>query len=351
MSKDNSSSHFTVANVQLLADNLPCVNQLDSIIVPIKGDKYEFEIYNRNKAKNIVLPFYDTCSDSFFDYFDYRTNLSLKNKVLKNDYISEVNNVFVILHYLSDTTGIKIKPDAIKLNQKEGHSVLVRKKDYVNNSTWQLETAIQTLHQSCSKMEKNERIDEKLFDYKIDSMLLDSYYLFTDKSLNTVNIYIPDKSVSKIQNLWNLLTSQFDITKAQYNYIILSEAIDSVNVNLYFNDIVKFYPLSLSEESGIKYEKGSNYIKLHDIKSTHSNNHGTYRLFRMSKDDNKAYSAEGIYNNARYNKFSFFAQRVGTEKLQWIRIFFASTVLAYLVSILFMYMNKFLRVFKKNKTR
>ena len=343
MTKDTISTHFVNATIDILADELPYLNSLDSIITPLDDDQLSIKIKNKGKEDNMVLPYYSKCDDSYFDFFDIQTNLSLKKKLHNNNYINEVANVFAMLHFKSEESCGK--KEIRKIGQ-ESHSALVLKSEKASSSKWLLETEVKKLHLSCQEKEEQKKIENRMFDFNTDSLFLKSYYLFSDQLTDSVCVKASNERKSNFVRIWNLLTSDFDITKAQYNLIVLSEAIDSLDLCIYFNDIIKLSPISVEDKSGIRIEKGSNFVKLYNIKSNHTPNHGIYRLFKLSDDLYNGYNAEGIYNNARYNNISFFAQRISSEKIQWIRLFVLSSLLAYLVSIFFLYLHKLLRAFK-----
>lgn len=172
----------------------------------------------------------------------------------------------------------------------------------------------------------------KIYDNK--KLLFDSVQVLENKSLcvissirDTVKVdnRIPHNQFFK----WLYLSvAPYDITRSEHCFVLFSEAIDTLNLRLRFDEKVSVSPSGIHQMYGNhrilyfddvttygdpKYEIASNYIYSELTKENFKN----YGYYRQKMNDNVIH---------------FWVKYESSQKLQWLRLFFLSSLLGLFIT-------------------
>lgn len=206
---------------------------------------------------------------------------------------------------------------------------------YTDVYFWAEEDHFIELLKSIRKWELNE-FRTSIFRFDDDDLLVNTYYGIGCQADSAVVIQNKEVPFQKIRRFFCLFFAPYDISKAQYDCTFMAHELDSTNINIKFAEgvdisvinhprLVDCKPMSdglVFRNLGIHVPKGINesFIQNFDGKSkTIVFNGWEFRNYK----ENEA--------------LTFYVKYLDSRNIQWIRLFFLTTIIAYLFTLIVKY--------------
>lgn len=337
-SKAYSDCHFTVADAELCFSNEG---------TGVLDECYAFSICNQKKDSLIPRPQVSTIdtlgaffTPSVLNKREVAIGLNLLGEVQKRNG-GQINNAFGVIRFSSPSNNI-IDHHEIKLYQGGNqNSFVINKNNTYDNASaefWDEEDTFYTLLDALRKWELSE-FKTSVFRFDDNDLMVNTYYGLGAQTDSAVIIKPIDNS--SWTDYLNLLFAPYDISKAKYDCTFMTYGVDSTNVLIRFNESVQISEI----DNASLIAKDLNSLKLSNwgVHQSLSLADAFYQSFD-GKSKNIEYNGWVLRNYKQNEALSFCVKFLESRTLQWFRLFFLTTFIAYLLAII---AKEFFHLFKK----
>lgn len=327
-SKAYSDCHFTIANVKLCFSNKN---------TGIQDERYEFSICNKKKDSLIVRPQVSTIdtlgaffTPSILNNRDVAIGQNLLGKVQRRNG-GHINNAFGAIRFSSPFNN-STKYHEVELYQGGNpNSYIINKNNTYDNASaefWHEEDVFYTLLDALRKWELDE-YRTSIFRFSDEGLMVNTYYGLGEHNDSTV--IIKPKENTSWTDFLNLLLAPYDISKAKYDCMFMAYELDSTNVQIRFNESVEISEIDNSSfvDKDLNSLRFSNWGVRQSVNLTD----GFYISFD-GKSKTSNYDGWAIRNYKEDEALSFNVKFLESRTLQWFRLFFLTTIIAYLLAII-----------------
>lgn len=330
MSKQASSdTHYISADVEFLFTNGDrCIKQ----------EKYSYKIANKQKHLLTIKPRFmsiDTTTVYFSPKINGSQNLQIGSKVLNDNAEKygnfKVTNIFGAIRFSKDIMG---KSQRLQFDSKispDHKSFVVYKRGNLidlSSNSWLEEEDFYRLIAGLREWEKKDT-RAAIFDFEDKTTWVNTYYGIGSQTADNVEIEFGDNDEYRTIGFIRKLLSPFDISKAQIDLAFIAYQLDSVRLKLRFTEGV-----SISDFNNKKLaEAGINELSF--INMGIGLPEPIYDSFRFLSSGEKLTVIYEENDNRKFKEedcLSLFINFVESRNLQWIRLFFLTTVIAYLLT-------------------
>lgn len=327
-SKAYSDCHFTIADVKLCFSNEE---------TGVQDECYVFSIRNKKKDSLIARPqvsSIDTLgaffTPSVLNNRNVAMGLNLLGKV-KNRNGGQINNAFGAIRFSSPINN-SINHHEVEIYQGGNqNSYIINKNNTYDNALaefWDEEDTFYTLLDAFRKWELSE-YKTSIFRFNDEELMVNTYYGLGGENDSTV--IIKPKENTSWTDFLNILLAPYDISKAKYDCTFMTYEVDSTNVLIRFNE-----PVEISDiDNALLVAK--------DMNSLRFSNWGVRQSLNLSdafcqsydgKSKTVIYDGWTLRNYKQNEALSFSVKFLESRTLQWFRLFFLTTVIAYLLAII-----------------
>ena len=320
MSKQETRMKYVSANLQFDISN--CNLYRDD------AESYYFELTDKQPHQDIYRPKFSKPSDCF-NIVGNPYSQEISKKMLASFFSEDsIGNMYYVYYARTAKGKIPSFNSSSFVNGKRGSQSIYLVKDYPSVLDIQdLEDLLYEAIVKAKSAEKNRRFLESVFDYDSEKMRTTSISIMTHKNICNASVV---KNVSGLPYFFRQLTTLFapyDITKAGYKFYIFSESVDSVTMTLNFDENVDLSPCNRP------YNKQGKRSFLFDNLATRALEGLPNEPFLW--EINTKYgrvNAEKYQRCANRDYISLWAKFEASERLQWIRLFFLTSLLAYFIT-------------------
>ena len=336
-SKAYSDCHFTIADVKLGFSNED---------TGVQDECYAFSICNKKKDSLISRPqvsSIDTLgaffTPSVLNNRNVAIGLNLLGIVQKRNG-GQINNAFGAIRFSSPINNSTNHHEVELYQGGNQNSYIIHKNNTYDNASaefWDEEDTFYTLLDAFRKWELSE-YKTSIFKFNDEELMVNTYYGLGENTDSTV-IIKPKESTSWTDFL-NLLLAPYDLSKAKYDCTFMTYEVDSTNVLICFDESVEISEIDNAS------------LVAKDLNSLRFSNWGVRQSLNLSdafcqsydgKSKTVVYDGWTLRNYKQNEALSFSVKFLESRTLQWFRLFFLTTVIAYLLAII---AKDFFRFFK-----
>lgn len=311
----------------------------------ISEECYTFYIRNHKKDSVIAHPqvsTVDTLAAFFCPSIIHKRNVSsgrdLLQKVIKSNGVIE--NAFGVIRFSSPGRSEFERHKMELYNGGNSNSFIVQKSNTYENAYlefWAEEDVFYTLLASLRKWELDE-YRTSIFRFSDEDLMVNTYYGLGEH-IDSAVVIKPQKKTSWT-DFFNLLFAPYDISKATYDCMFLTNELDSTNVLIRFNESVEISKI----DNASLVSKDLNSLRFSNLGVRPSINllDGFYISFD-GKPKTFNYDGWALRNYKRNEVLSFNVKFLESRSLQWIRLFFLTTIIAYLIAMVGKYLMQLLK--------
>lgn len=175
------------------------------------------------------------------------------------------------------------------------------------------------------------------FQIDIQNFVINSYSILTSKFKEVKTVHETPR-FSGLRLLVKIF-EPYDITREDHKFVFHTQAVDTLGFIVKFDEKVETSPMNRTPSYN-NYQE----IVFDDI-TTHGETKydaGTKYLYSDIKQRSATFHISYYQQKARENTLSFWVKYVSSEKLQWFRLFFLTTVLGYCITRLIILMGNFI---------
>ena len=206
-------------------------------------------------------------------------------------------------------------------------------------SFWLEESTFQEVLNGLRKWEKSE-FRTSVFSFNDNDTDVNTFYGFGADTNRPVIIQDKKSSYGSFRRLINLLVAPYDISKAQYDCAIMSYGIDSISLNITFDEGVETSEIS----SPSLLEIDAHHIKFANI-GNNLPKELTAIFNQASVDETRTFDVAGnlIREYKEKGTISLSVKFLESKNWQWIRLFILTTFITYLFSKIIKYAIRLLK--------
>lgn len=332
-----SRSHFTVADMDLHFSNRG---------TGISAERYTFCIIHKMKDSSIARP-QESTIDTLGAFFTpcilnerkVAIGLSLLDKVQKRNG-GNISNAFGLIRFSSPLANPKEYHEMELYNGGNPNSFVVQKSNTYENASiefWDEEDTFYTLLDALRKWELGE-YRTSIFRFDNEELMVNTYYGFGSHVDSTV--VIQPKTSSTLVDYLHMLFLPYDISKAKFDCSLMTYEIDSTNVTISFDESVEISRID-------------NYAFVSkDVKKLNFTNWGICKTLGLADAFHQSYDGKSktvVFNGWDLRDYkqdealTFNVKFLESSTIQWFRLFFLTTIIAYLLAII---VKMFYQLFK-----
>lgn len=306
----------------------------------ISEECYTFYIKNQKKDSLIAKPQISTVDTlaalfcpSIINKRDVSSGLNILQKVGKRN--KGIENAFGVIRFSSQNRS-HIEHHNVQLYQGgNSNSFVVQKNNTYENAYlefWEEEDVFYSLLEALRKWELDE-YRTSIFRFTEENLIVNTYYGFGETADSAVVIN-PRKNTSWTDIL-DLLLSPYDISKARYDCSFMVYELDSTNVHIRFNEGVEISDIDNSN------------LVAKDVNKLDFVNLGLYLPKGMSdvfyrnfdgRSTTTLFDGWDLRDYKQNQMLSFNVKFLESRNLQWIRLFFLTTIIAFLIAMIGKYL-------------
>ncbi len=340
MSLSNSDrQHFIVADAEIILSNeKSCVST----------ERYKFSVLDKEKTSNVfprtasldTLAAYITPS-SGNNFLVTKGEKRLRRGMESNN-MQKIENAFGAIR-VSSPAKVKAGGNGDEsFNGADKSSFTLHKYGAMEGTSfglWTEEKAFSVMLRTLREWEKNE-YRPSIFNYEDGNTDINTYYGFSNDANAPLIIENQKSHNAKLQHILNILFAPYDISKAQYDCVVIGYGIDSTNINIQFDEGVEISEINATSMK----EKDTRHIKLENMGIRYPKGMENF-LYQSFTADSRGVNVDGV-EMRKYilDETLFFSVKyLESNNWQWIRLFFLTTIITYLFTKVFTY---FTRIFK-----
>lgn len=320
---------FTIAEVDLLLTNgfdVPCNQEKQHF-----AEKYSFRLLSKPKRQDVSLPQYHAL-DSVLRFISRNDNGSITmrdgaelfvqgQRVAKGQ---DMCNLFGVVHYSSQSATPLLEHPQVRACE---NGVIFVKHELcdanLSDGLWWEEDVFQHNLNFFREKERELEARDLMFNYRDMGMSFQTSYLAGhcgSKDFSTSLKYNPN---GWLKYSLKIFLAPFDITKAQFDCVVFSHEIDSVNLRLSFMEGVQISCTSNLEPNKVDMH----HISFCDI--------GRVRSPELRKAIHRVSPAMqqikygDIVQQKHDGGTSLFVTYLSYRNIQWLRLFILTTILAF----------------------
>ena len=325
----DKEDHFVCANIDLIL-----TNGYDDLQDNFKQDlteRYSFSILNKEKKQGVLKPEYHAI-DSVLRFISRNVDgrISMKDGTLlycqglREAKGIEISNMFGIVHFSSKpATPFTNHPKVQKCNNGIVFVKHEKCEDLSSNGLWWEESTFLHNMETFREQERLLEARDLMFNYPEDGMSFQTAYVSGFSGCNDIEASISCTPVGWLKRTFRILLAPYDITKAQFDCVVFSHEIDSLNVRFKFIEGVK-----ISDAGNIKPSKSNmfsiDFPNVGRINSTELSNF----IYRTSPAKMKIQYGD-VIRQKNESGISLFVSFLSCRNIQWLRLFILTTILAY----------------------
>lgn len=293
----------------------------------IEGDSemsYKFISDNRKKRDNVLAPqYYNMEAISRLSGLDFNeiSRYALKAHVP----MDSLTDLYTVVNLeTASSPNIKYSED-ITPRQK---SVFIHREFLMGDNDFRITHAYLVEHALLSAIEQeNKHLTNSIFLFGNQRLVNKSYYVLTSKGKE-----VESDSRHSTQGVTKWIAKFFepsDITRERHSFIIHSEAIDTLSLKLRFDEKVELSPLNREPSA-----EGSQTLLFDDITTCGEAIYASDSKYLYSDVGSRSANFHLSYyrQKGRENSFSFWVKYMSSEKIQWLRLFFLTTLLGFFLT-------------------
>ena len=325
----DTKDHFVCANIDLILTN--GYDDLQDNFKQNLAERYSFSILNKGKKQGVLKPEYHAI-DSVLRFISRNVNgrISMKDGTLlyrqgqREAKGIEISNMFGIVHFSSKPATPFTKHPKV---QKCHNGIVFIKnekcEDCSSNGLWWEESTFLHNMETFREQERLLEARDLMFNYPKDGMSFQTAYVSSFSGCNDIEASISYTPAGWLKRTFRILVAPYDITKAQFDCVIFSHEIDSINIRFNFIEGVK-----ISDAGNIKPSKSNmfsiDFPNVGRINSTELNKF----VYRTSPAKMKIQYGD-VIRQKNESGISLFVSFLSCRNIQWLRLFILTTILAY----------------------
>lgn len=325
----DTEDRFVCANIDLILTNGH--DDLQGNYKQNLAERYSFSILNKGKKQGVLKPEYHAI-DSVLRFISKNVDgrISMKDGTLlyrqgqREAKGNEISNMFGIVHFSSKPAiPFTEHPKVQKCNN--GIVFLKHEKceNCSSNGLWWEESVFLNNMSFFREQERLLEAKDLMFNYPNDGMSFQTAYVSGFSDCNDIEAstnYIP---TGWLKSTFRIFLAPYDITKAQFDCVVFSHEIDSLNVRFNFVEGVE-----ISDAGNIKPIKSNMYsIVFSNVGRINSTDFSKF-LYRTSPAKMEIEYGD-VIRQKNESGISLFVSFLSYRNIQWLRLFILTTILAY----------------------
>lgn len=320
--------HFVEANVELVFTNGFDILQEQTKLQ--LADKYSFIIHDKPKRQDVSPPQYSK-NDSIMRFIsrNHEGMIPMKDGALlylQGQSISrglDICNLYGVIHYASlSSLPFTFHPEVRTCNNGIAFIKNEPLENDTSNGLWWEESILYDRMKILRDLERDFEGRDLMFNYPDGGMSFQTAYIGGSYGSRVTSVSINYDPEGLLKRYFRIFLAPFDVTKAQFDCVVFSQEIDSLNVSICFKEGVEFSGLGNIEPTIIDMH----HLVFSDIGRIKSQEFRK-AIHRASLKLNFLYG--DVIQQKADSGFSLFVNYLSYRNIQWLRLFILTTILSY----------------------
>lgn len=301
------------------------------------GEQYYFKISDKEKNKktnNPQISTIDTLGALFCPLIVNKRNVPQGIQYLCEELAKygrgTIYNTFSIIKFSYPYSQKIDDPTHRSHVGDKGADIVIEKKNIFKDAkygSWSEEYECITFMEEFKKWDEKE-LDKSFFYFQENQMQMNTYYGLDTDPDGEVYIKSQQYNGNQLLNKFKTLFADYDISKAEYSLSLIANEIDSVNLIVNFDEGVEVSEITTKT----LISKGIHYIKLSNIGVDLPQ--AMYEMFMPNINQVKkkvTIKNRELSDYKQNGTLSFSVNYLESKNLQWIRLFFLTSIITYLI--------------------